>query len=682
MWNRQRRKKMWEIDQNNLIKNNKTIISKLSSNLIKKQSKSGCFLTAENKGKEEPKESYWKINLGKIDFKRAIGLERVSPWWVKPFFISDINKIPVDTCWLIFETKENGYILLAPLPDYGKGSVASLFSDNDSIEIRIDTNAPAIGVDSALALYISQGYNFYQLCAESMQEIRDKLNTFRLRKEKKDPEFIDYFGWCTWDAFYQEVSEEKVIEGLKKWKESGIALKMMILDDGWLSTKPYMGGIQLTSFTPNQKFPNGMKYLIQESKEKYGIDYFFVWHALNGYWGGADPDSFPEYDIVLQQRAYSDDICGKDPKFNEYCWSKTAGVISVKDIYRFMNDFHRYLKDQGVDGVKVDSQSSLQGVCQSLGGRAKAMLHYREALEGSVSVNFNGNLINCMSNSTEMYYSASCSSVMRTSQDFFPKDDMSHGDHLICNAYTGIWFGEIGIPDWDMFHSKHTAGSFHAAARAISGSPVYVSDKPENINYDLLKQLVLPNGKILRCSDRALPFPSTVFDSPNIDKNALTLFNRNKCNFIAGIFNCTNNKDTNIKFAFSLNDIVQLEEEQPLAVLNYRTKDISIINSSEIICGELKYLGWELFTAAYIRNGWASLGSEFYMNSGGIIESEKIHENLIELTLLPGNEFIAYSQKSPSSCTINGKKSDYIYENSIFRIKLPENKLIKINVIF
>jgi len=32
--------------------------------------------------------------------------------------------------------------------------------------------------------------------------------------------------------------------------------------------------------------------------------------------------------------------------------------------------------------------------------------------------------------------------------------------------------------DWDMFSSRHVAADIHAAARAVSGGPVYVSDAP------------------------------------------------------------------------------------------------------------------------------------------------------------------------------------------------------------
>ena len=55
-------------------------------------------------------------------------------------------------------------------------------------------------------------------------------------------------------------------------------------------------------------------------------------------------------------------------------------------------------------------------------------------------------------------------------------------------------------PDWDMFQSKHPAAHAHAAARAVSGAAVYVSDYPGQHDFGLLKKLVLPDGSVLRAS--------------------------------------------------------------------------------------------------------------------------------------------------------------------------------------
>ena len=49
-----------------------------------------------------------------------------------------------------------------------------------------------------------------------------------------------------------------------------------------------------------------------------------------------------------------------------------------------------------------------------------------------------------------------------------------------------------------MFHSKHPAALLHATARIVSGSGVYVSDKPGAHDFELLRRMVLPDGSVLR----------------------------------------------------------------------------------------------------------------------------------------------------------------------------------------
>lgn len=62
-----------------------------------------------------------------------------------------------------------------------------------------------------------------------------------------------------------------------------------------------------------------------------------------------------------------------------------------------------------------------------------------------------------------------------------------------------------------MFHSKHPAAEAHAAARAVSGAAVYVSDYPGQHDFDLLKRLVLPGGGVLRASLPGRPTADCIF---------------------------------------------------------------------------------------------------------------------------------------------------------------------------
>lgn len=96
-------------------------------------------------------------------------------------------------------------------------------------------------------------------------------------------------------------------------------------------------------------------------------------------------------------------------------------------------------------------------------------------------------------------------------------------------AYNSLWMGNFIHPDWDMFQSTHPCAAFHAASRAISGGPIYISDSVGQHNFKLLKSLVLPDGSILRCQHYALPTRDCLFEDPVHDgKTMLKIWNLNK----------------------------------------------------------------------------------------------------------------------------------------------------------
>ncbi|KAJ0959776.1 hypothetical protein J5N97_000534 [Dioscorea zingiberensis] len=128
-------------------------------------------------------------------------------------------------------------------------------------------------------------------------------------------------------------------------------------------------------------------------------------------------------------------------------------------------------------GVKVDVQCVLETLGAGLGGRVELTRQYHQALDASVSRNFEDNgIIACMSHNTDALYCAKQTAVVRASDDFYPRDPMSHTIHVAAVAYNSVFLGEFMLPDWDMFHSLHPAAEYHASARAISGGPVYVRE--------------------------------------------------------------------------------------------------------------------------------------------------------------------------------------------------------------
>lgn len=65
--------------------------------------------------------------------------------------------------------------------------------------------------------------------------------------------------------------------------------------------------------------------------------------------------------------------------------------------------------------------------------------------------------------------------------------------------------------------SLHPAAEYHGAARAIGGCPIYVSDKPGNHNFELLRKLVLPDGSVLRAQLPGRPTRDCLFSDPARD---------------------------------------------------------------------------------------------------------------------------------------------------------------------
>jgi raffinose synthase len=228
-----------------------------------------------------------------------------------------------------------------------------------------------------------------------------------------------------------------------------------------------------------------------------------------------------------------------------------VGLIGQKhDLTKFYKHLHDPLVDAGIDGVKVDVQSGITAAGMSSekkglfrdddpggGGGGDGVPFaklYTQAMEESVSKRFAtssgeaSECINCMCHSTENLYRYKTTSIARASDDFYPARPESHSVHLVNVAYNTLFVGEICLPDWDMFHSKHKSSELHAAARAIGGCPVYVSDKPGNHDIELLKKLVLPSGQILRAQLPGRPTRDCIFTDVGRDGvSALKVWNIN-----------------------------------------------------------------------------------------------------------------------------------------------------------
>ena len=372
-----------------------------------------------------------------------------------------------------------------------------------------------------------------------------------LREERRLPEMFRYLGWCSWDAFYREISEEGVRRKAQEFTEKGVPVRWMLVDDGWLSVR--YDTEQLTDFVPEPaKFPHGFGQLAEELRAQHNIPWLGVWHALAGFWGGVAPGS-------AAASAAADALTG----------TVNGKLVPGPDTgTAFYRGWYELLRRQGIRFAKVDGQSSVPNYFENTRPMVEAAAGLGQALEGGAAV-LDGAVLNCMGMAMESILSRTTSALSRNSGDFAPKEVEGFTEHLLQNAYNALYHNEFYVCDWDMFWTRHPDAGKHALLRAISGGPVYVSDQVGETDAAVLRPLACRDGRLLMMKRSAKPTADCIFRDPR-QEGVLKLHNvADYGSGMAGgiaVYNLTARAQT---FSFAASDIPELDAANPFWVYDW-----------------------------------------------------------------------------------------------------------------
>lgn len=608
-----------------------------------------------------------------VGVRRHVALCRFSPFWVQTHHGEKASEVPPETVWWMGEMDEQLHLMIVPLID---GLARhSLRGSPDGLAVAMQTGDDAVKVSAAVGVLVLIGADPQRLAARAAHRA---ASAGRVRADKPDPDFIDLLGWCTWDAFYKAVTADSVILGMQAFKRAGIVPRLLILDDGWHQRKAGPHGEEsLVGLAPHSDFGSSLRDLIRQLRERFGIRRVLVWHALLGYWGGIDEQSFPDFEIQTVRRRFGPGLQSQGTDWNEGPWGSAIRCPSVRGLARLYDRWHSELAAQGVDGVKVDAQGLLEGVSHGPNSEGSGQVQQARAvknvLEASVNRHFGGRVIHCMACNQEGAYLNETTSVLRTSDDFFPDRPESHGRHLLVNALAGLWFGQFMRPDWDMFQSAHPAGAFHAAARAISGGPVVLSDRPGEHDASLLRRLAYSDGTVPRCDGVAQASPRSLYEDPARATTPLKVFNRCGDAAVLGFFH------------LGLGSIdgrgLRLDDQPQLADIP-GLDSIGSSRAPQEPCPEwaawldqaqclwrpghdeapptisLQPLEWELVTLAPVRRGLAVFGlSELLNRVGAVIE--RTGDEAGELVRLrDGGTLLIWSSWRPQAVMLSGVENE------------------------
>ena len=527
-------------------------------------------------------------------------------FWCYPHFGTNLKDMPDETQILVLE-KENGeFRVVVPVVNDKYKCVLKGGEDCD-FSVRMFSWYDKLCDCKGLAFIYADGENPTELAKLCVSEALKILNNgVRLRENRRYPEIFDYLGWCSWDSMQIRVSEDGLVTKCEEFKEKNIPVKWAIIDDMWAEIRDFynqyydgtddMIGLMHKSamyhFEADPiRFPNGLKGAIDKIKD-YGI-HVGMWHPTTGYWRGIDPDGeaykyLKDYLILTEDGRYVPD------------WQKQNSYM----YYRTMHDFFTKC---GAEFVKIDNQSMTRRFYKNLAPVGKIAREFHAGMEASVGEHYDNNMINCMGMGSEDIWNRSVSPISRCSGDFQPENKEWFAHHIIQCAYNSLLQGQFYWCDWDMWWTDDGQANKNSLMRAVSGGPIYVSDKLERSNAEVFDPLSLKDGKILRCDRPALPTRDCMVKNPMTSGEAMKVQNNVGNYGIMAVLNIDEaDKAVTAKISADLIDGIDAEE---FAVYEYYSKEVKMLKKGE--CFDITLNNndeYKLYIFAPVENGFAAIG--------------------------------------------------------------------------
>jgi raffinose synthase len=614
-----------------------------------------------------------QLLMGLDNFARGMATKRLKLYWTSPAFVSDYRLLSSSNQLLLWRQIEgDDYHLLAPLAGDGMIGELGVSEINYRYEFRISSSSydPKFSPRRVpLFAYATSG-DPYSLTREAYQTAFAASERYgRLRWQKSYPEVFSWLGWCSWNAYEQTVTEEKVLASVRSLRDKQIPIGFVLVDDGWLSTKDD----KLVGFNADpKKFPNDLSGLARTLREQYGIPHVGVWHTFQGYWSGVDGDS-----EIGRSHTLFRGLGGKalpDPREGR-----------GESFYR---DWYRRLKEWGYDFVKVDGQGNTvkftDGLMPLFASGAGTHRNLQEAAQLYFSDKQNGeratglNLINCMEMSLENAFNWRTSNIARNSDDYLPDNPQNVKEHTYYNAYNAFWTANFAYPDWDMFQSHDAHGEYHAVARAISGGPIYFTDKPGRERAEILRPLALSDGRLLMLDEPGQVTRDILMTDVALEPVALKVFGLiTRSGMSAGMvaaFN-VNKSAASVTGTLSAGDVEGVDwpgMKGPVAVYQRSQARAVLLDAGHrTLPLTLDGFGYDLFTLAPVRRGVAVFGLlNKYLGPAAIV-SQEFESNKVRVHLSEAGDFGAWLSRPPARVEIDGRAvlpSGYSYQQGLLRI--------------
>jgi hypothetical protein len=623
-----------------------------------------------------------QLIMGLDGFARGLALKRLKLYWTAPVFVPDHRLLaPANQLLLWRQVRGGDFQLLVPLA--GDGMIAEV--GVSEIDYRYEFRVAASSYDPTFAprrvplfAYAAGGAPYALPRAAYQTAFAATRQYGRLRWQKEYPEIFRALGWCSWNAYEHSVTEEKILTSVRSLRAKQIPFGFVLVDDGWLS----VADNKLAAYDADpRKFPHGLAGLARTLRGELQVPHVGVWHTFQGYWSGVDASS--EIGRAHTLLKGLDDKPLPDPR---------AGRGES-----FYADWYARLKTWGFDFVKVDGQANnlkftdgLMPLFESGGGTQRNL---QAAAEKNLGGAAGLNVINCMEMTLENAFNWRLSNVARNSDDYLPDTPQNAKEHIHQNAYNAYWTSNFAYPDWDMFQSHDPHAEYHAVARAVSGGPVYITDKPGLERADILRRLAFADGQLLMPDEPAQVTPDLLLTDPALAAVPLKVFARVRCPGVdasmVAAFN-VNKSAREVAGALAVSDLPPTEGAQTesargtetegargarhatLAVYQRSAGRVVLLDAQRAsLPFSLDEFGFDLFTLAPTSGGFAAFGLlDKYIGPAALVSQLREGDEVV-IRLREAGEFGAWAARAPVRVTLDGRvlpRAAHSYRDGLLRI--------------
>lgn len=443
-------------------------------------------------------------------------------FWCRPAFGTSFADVPSRTQALLFKEGEQWRVLWSLC---GDAFNCTLSGDREGLKANLYGGAEGdVGFETMPALVYCSGNDPYKVLRKAALIAEEVLGGRVMTLDKKPyPKIFEYLGWCSWDAMEIHVNEAGLLAKAAELKRRKIPVRWCIIDDMWAHVKgikdipmdmprgpmvKIMHASKLYAMEADpDRFPNGLGHTIEKLK-KQGLQ-VGVWYPTTGYWSGIDPEGPLVHELG--------DALETLPN------GRIVAKPTAEATRRFHNAMQDMLVEAGADFVKVDNQTHYRNNYNPyypVGVAAKAV---QEAIEDVTEAHFGDGLINCMGMGNESMWHRRKSAVSRCSGDFCPENREWFAKHVQQCAYNSLFQGQFHYSDWDMWWTDDAQALKNSVCHAISGGPIYISDKIERSRAEVLRPLCMSDGRILRADELAVPIAACLLEDPTTSDHPFCL---------------------------------------------------------------------------------------------------------------------------------------------------------------